>query len=96
MREGAAAVEVTSSEARERGMSMDELRAEKGLLAPQREYVPGAYERRLAEFVRARLEEADFADAWHKLPYDIPVNLQPWWKTAVWKSYLAGRSAGMR
>lgn len=93
-REGVDEVEVTSREARERGMTMDELRAEKTVSAPT-PYMPGAYERRLAEFVKARMDEADFADSWHKLPYDIPINLQPWWKTAIWLPYLAGKAAGM-
>ena len=74
---------------------MDELRAEKAP-PPSAPYVPGAYERRLGAFVSARIDEAMFADAWHTLPDDVPINQQPFWKTKVWLQFLAGRDEGVK
>lgn len=89
-------VEVTSREARERGMTMAELRAEKAALVAPNPYTPGAYERGLATFLSARIEEAQWADVWHMLPGNLPIDQQPWWKTSVWFLFLSGRGDGAK
>ena len=88
-------VTVSEVEAMQRGMTTDELRAEKGIVPPP-PWVAGAYERKLAQFVSARVDEAQFAEAWHQLPDNLPINKQPWWKTPVWRMYLAGCEAGRK
>ena len=78
-------------EAKERGISFEELLAEYDVLTPAKFFM-GAYERRLTAFVQQRVREAQFAEAWHLLPGDIPIDQQPWWKTFVWEQYLTGFS----
>jgi hypothetical protein len=85
--------QVSEVEAMNRGISLEELRDEKGIVDPQPPRI-GVYERRLALFTQRRMEEAQFADGWHMLPDNIPINLQPWWKVAIWKCFLAGQSDG--
>lgn len=75
--------------------AMVAMRLEKGG-GPKRAWVAGAYERKLALFVSARVDEAQFAEAWHTLPDDLPINKQPWWKVLVWRMYLAGCEAGRK
>lgn len=87
--------ELTSREARERGVSFEELRQQVIVPTP-RPYRAGAYERRLAMFVAARIEEAQIVENMHLLPDNLPINRQPWWKTKVWQALWAGESDAMR
>lgn len=79
-------------EARERGISFAELLEEYGITDGDEVFFLGAYERQLIIFVQQRVREAQFADAWHLLPGNIPIDQQPWWKSSVWQDYLGGYS----
>ncbi|KKM05900.1 hypothetical protein LCGC14_1749410 [marine sediment metagenome] len=78
-------------EAHERGIPFSQLLEEYEVDTEEHFYL-GAYERQLLLFVQARIREAQFADAWHILPGNLPIDQQPWWKTEVWGRYLAGYS----
>ncbi len=79
-------------EAKERGISFEQLLAEYNVCTQKAQFFMGAYERRLLVFVQERIREAQFAEAWHLLPGNIPIDQQPWWKTSTWEQYLAGYS----
>lgn len=87
---------ITRKEADRLGITMQELRERHATPAPQVEYVPGAYERSLARFLAKCIEEAQFAEAWHMLPDNLPINKQPWWKVRTWLRWSSGCADGMR
>jgi len=69
--------------------------AEMGQLLPKKEEMCATYyERRLSNFIHARVTEANMAKELHAWRDNLPWNQQPHWLFEMWQAYWAGEAAG--
>lgn len=54
------------------------------------------YHQELARFLACRIEEVKVLQAFNMTTDGRPWSRQPWWKTRIWMSYMAGDAEGQK